>query len=124
MKNKQVCIFLSVFFVRINSLFTKYKGIRMKKLLLFLSLISFVCIAQAMQKEKAVDEKAPKLIDMALESGDVDLLKKALADGVSPNLVINEKGWTLLIDSCAKGRADFVSVLLEKGADLNIHKQE
>ena len=95
----------------------------MKNLLQILIVVSCVATIGAMQKEKSVnnetiDKKTKRLLETALQTGDLESLRKVLDGGVSPDLVIN--GDTLLINSCLEGREDFVRVLLEKGADINL----
>ena len=123
----------------------RYKSVgkSMKKITTILLLVSFVGITQAMQKEKASLKEAPKLakeqkaflkkrmmlLQAASKSGDVNLLKKLFdSDEDSDGLVsflnsvrINGRGF--LIDSCIKGRKEFVRVLLEKDINPNVQNE-
>ncbi|NGX31960.1 MAG: hypothetical protein K940chlam8_01347, partial [Chlamydiae bacterium] len=67
----------------------------MKKLLQVLLLISFAGMTHAMQKEKALPKETKILLETALQSGDVESLRKALNGGVSPDMIIDNKGRTL-----------------------------
>lgn len=56
--------------------------------------------------------------------GDVDMVKKAVSDGMDVNARNPESGDPLLFTASLMGHTDIVSFLLEKGADINVKNRD
>ncbi len=56
--------------------------------------------------------------------GDVDMVKKAVADGMDVNARNPASGDPLLFTASLMGHTDIVAFLLEKGADINVQNRE
>jgi ankyrin repeat protein len=54
----------------------------------------------------------------AIKKGDLACLRKALDDGLDPNLA-NQNSWNLLMLAAVEGNTSVGSLLFERGADLD-----
>lgn len=91
--------------------------------------ISFLCREDesiSIPKSITVDE-VPKDLQKfvnSLENGNIESIKKALADGFNPNIRLGSKDWTPLHLACHSDQEEIVNLLLIAGAciEMTTHK--
>jgi ankyrin repeat protein len=72
-------------------------------------------------REPDLPSAEKKALYDAVGSGDMELLKRALAAGVSPNLYQSERGY-LIHQATAVGNREAMRLLIDAGADVNAVK--
>jgi len=83
-----------------------------------------VALAQTRPAEPAstkAQEKPPaKSLHEAAKEGDVEEVKRLIAEGADVNATEGESAWTPLLSAAIKGHAEVVRVLLANGAKVNV----
>jgi ankyrin repeat protein len=62
-----------------------------------------------------ISQQAHRLIKI----GDLIALRRALDEGLDPNILLNRAGWTLLMQAALKGNTSIGSLLISRGANLD-----
>ncbi len=91
----------------------------MKKILLLLAIIFIITDAQASRYRGLPVEKNKTELHIAVEEGNLEKVKKLIADGVNINAVTNQCNTPLLTaeKSRSSDRFEIIKLLLDKGAD-------
>ncbi len=79
-------------------------------------------IVELLQKHGAKEIAPPPgaLLRRAAEEGDIEKLKSLIEKGVDVNAK-DKEGYTAIYDAAARGHKDVVELLINKGAEINIH---
>ena len=78
-------------------------------------------VADPFEGEGTFSEKA---VWDAVSTGNLSVVKQALANGMDPNTKDPKSGGTLLASAALMGHTDIVSLLLEHGADVNARSKD